>query len=64
MICCGLLHPFAQAGEPKVLNNLITELVNLKSISAKPAYQEYILTCYRDALGTVNNLEPLGVLVE
>ncbi|KKL52580.1 hypothetical protein LCGC14_2284030, partial [marine sediment metagenome] len=37
---CGFLHPCAQAAEPKVLNNLVTELVNIKSVPAKPAYQE------------------------
>ncbi len=44
----GLLHPFTQAAEPKVLNNLVTELVNLKSIPAKPAYQEISFTNPRE----------------
>ena len=45
---CVLLHACAQADEPKVLNNLVTELVNLKSISAKPAYQEIAFTNPRE----------------
>ena len=45
---CGILQPFAQAAEPKVLNNLVTELVNLESIPAKPAYQEIAFTNPRE----------------
>ena len=48
MLSGGLLHHFAQATEPKVLNNLVTELVNLKSIPAKPAYQEITFTNPRE----------------
>ncbi len=48
ILSCGLLYPCAQADEPKVLNNLVTELVNLKSISAKPAYQEISFTNPRE----------------
>ena len=45
---CGFLHPCAQAAEPKVLNNLVTELVNIKSVPAKPAYQEIAFTNPRE----------------
>ncbi len=48
ILSCGLLQTFAQATEPKVLNNLVTELVNLKSIPAKPAYQEISFTNPRE----------------
>ncbi len=48
ILSCGFLHPCAQAAEPKVLNNLVTELVNIKSISAKPAYQEISFTNPRE----------------
>jgi len=36
------------SAEPKVLNNLVTELVNLKSIPCKPAYREIAFTNPRE----------------
>jgi hypothetical protein len=44
----GLLHANAQAAEPRVLNNLVTELVNLESVLAKPAYREILFTNPRE----------------
>ena len=44
MLGCVLLQACAQAAESKVLNNFVTELVNQKSIPAKPAYQEISFT--------------------
>jgi len=38
----------AVAVKPKVLNNLVTELVNLESVPAKPAYQEIPFTNPRE----------------
>ena len=58
MLSCGLLQSLVQAKtltlvrarttEPKVLNNLVTELVKLKSIPAKPVYQEITFTNPRE----------------
>ena len=67
ILVCVLLQTFAQAAEPKVLNNLVTELVNLKSIPSKPAYQEISFTNPREGwifISATTRLDTSGQPVE
>lgn len=62
-----LWHTYVQAAQPNVLNNLVTELVNLESIPAKPAYQEITFTNPREGwifVSATTRLDTSGQAVE